>query len=74
MSRSGDLFRLFLAAYMAWRLGVDFLKPEPRIALGLSLIQWGALVTLAYLARDAVVNNETAARRGPGAIPPAPSP
>lgn len=44
----GHLFRAFIVAYMAWRLGVDFLKPEVRVALGLSVIQWAAVAVLAY--------------------------
>jgi len=46
--RQGGLWRLFLAAYCAWRLGVDGLKPYPAIA-GLNAIQWAALAALAWL-------------------------
>ena len=49
--RQGDVFKLFLAAYMAFRLLVDFIKPEVRLALGLSAIQWTALAVLLYYAR-----------------------
>lgn len=35
----GDTFRLFLGAYLGWRLLIDFLKPQPMVD-GMSLIQW----------------------------------
>ncbi len=44
----GLTFKLFLSAYLAWRLGVEFLKPVPvAYALGLSGIQWTCLAALA---------------------------
>jgi prolipoprotein diacylglyceryltransferase len=46
----GARFRIFLASYLAWRLAIDFLKPQPLIH-GLNLIQWsciGGLVVLAF--------------------------
>ena len=49
--REGDRFRIFLAAYLAFRLAVDFLKPEPRpILLGMSAIQWACVAGLIYYA------------------------
>ncbi|MBS4098984.1 MAG: prolipoprotein diacylglyceryl transferase [Sulfuricella sp.] len=43
----GLLFKLLLASYLAWRLGVDFLKPVPYVyPLGLSGIQWVCGVAL----------------------------
>jgi prolipoprotein diacylglyceryltransferase len=47
--RQGGLWRLFLAAYCAWRLAVDGLKPYPVLA-GLNAIQWAALAGLVWLA------------------------
>jgi phosphatidylglycerol---prolipoprotein diacylglyceryl transferase len=47
--RSGTLFRAFLAAYLAWRLLIDFLKPQPRIA-GMNIIQWACAAGLIALA------------------------
>jgi len=38
--QTGDVFRLFMISYALWRVGIDFLKPEP--SAGLSLIQWCA--------------------------------
>ncbi|MGH7192375.1 MAG: prolipoprotein diacylglyceryl transferase, partial [Candidatus Saccharimonadales bacterium] len=39
LSHNGQLFRIFLACYFAWRLGVEFLKPTWKPYLGLSAIQ-----------------------------------
>jgi phosphatidylglycerol:prolipoprotein diacylglycerol transferase len=46
----GGLFKAFILAYMGFRFAVDFLKPDPRVALGLSSVQWTALAGLALLA------------------------
>lgn len=44
----GLAFKLWLAAYLAWRLAVDALKPVPHeYALGLSGIQWVCVLALA---------------------------
>jgi prolipoprotein diacylglyceryltransferase len=47
--RNGDIFRWFLACYLAWRFAIDFLKPQP-ILYGLDIIQWACLAGLAALA------------------------
>lgn len=44
----GGIFRLFMMAYLTFRVLVDAIKPDPRLALGLSAIQWAALLTLTY--------------------------
>jgi phosphatidylglycerol---prolipoprotein diacylglyceryl transferase len=49
---SGDIFRMFMVAYFAFRLMVDFLKPEVRVFAGLSSIQWVCVAMLAYYAVD----------------------
>lgn len=46
----GVRFRLCAAAYLAWRLSVEFLKPSPWKALGLSGLQWICLAGLAWCA------------------------
>jgi phosphatidylglycerol---prolipoprotein diacylglyceryl transferase len=51
-TRVGDQFRVFMIAYLAFRLVVDNLKPDPPLALGLSLIQWACVAMLVYYARD----------------------
>jgi prolipoprotein diacylglyceryltransferase len=48
---NGARFRIFLAGYLAWRIAIDFLKPQPLIN-GLNMIQWACicgLVTLGLL-------------------------
>lgn len=47
LSVVGDQFKLFMLAYMAFRLSVDFIKPAVSIG-GLSAIQWACLATIAY--------------------------
>ncbi len=49
--REGDRFRIFLSSYLAFRLAVDFLKPDPKpILLGLTTIQWACAAGLIYYA------------------------
>ena len=48
----GDAFKLFMIAYMALRLLDDFIKPYPRLFLGLGGIQWACVLTLVYYSRD----------------------
>lgn len=45
----GVRFRIFLASYLAWRVAVDFLKPQPLLG-GMNVIQWTCLGALAVLA------------------------
>lgn len=46
--RNGVIFRGFMAAYLAWRLCIDFLKPQPLIA-GMNCIQWACVAGLICL-------------------------
>ncbi len=48
----GDAFKLFMAAYMSFRLLCDFIKPYPRLFLGLGGIQWACVLILLYYSRD----------------------
>ena len=48
----GDVFRVFVVAYLSWRFAIDFLKPEPTIAGGLSAIQIAALAGVVAYAKD----------------------
>ncbi len=50
----GDAFKFFMVAYLSFRLLCDFIKPYPRIFLGLGGIQWACLLTLLYYSRDIV--------------------
>jgi prolipoprotein diacylglyceryltransferase len=47
----GARFRIFLAGYLAWRIAIDFLKPQPLIA-GMNLIQWSCVAGIVWLALD----------------------
>jgi len=46
----GDLFKLFMVAYLGWRLLVDFIKPAYATVLGLSAIQLACIAGLAWYA------------------------
>lgn len=48
----GDAFKLFMVAYMSFRLLCDFIKPYPRIFLGLGGIQWACVLILLHYSRD----------------------
>lgn len=48
-SAVADRFKMFMLAYMTFRLAVDFIKPAVR-AGGLSAIQWACLAVIAYYA------------------------
>jgi hypothetical protein len=50
----GDAFKFFMVSYLAFRLLIDFIKPYPRIFLGLGGIQWACAVTLLYYSPDIV--------------------
>ncbi len=47
---NGDVFKVFMVSYAAWRLAVDFLKPRVAVA-ELSFIQWACLGLVLYYAR-----------------------
>jgi prolipoprotein diacylglyceryltransferase len=48
---NGSLFRVFLFSYLAWRLAIDFLKPDPVFGW-LSTIQWACLAGVLWYSRD----------------------
>jgi prolipoprotein diacylglyceryltransferase len=48
--RNGDRFKLFMLAYLTFRLAVDFVKPAATLG-GMSAIQWASLLGLAYYVR-----------------------
>ena len=58
--QNGQVFRMFLAAYFAWRLLIDFLKPQPLVH-GLNAIQWSCLLGLAWLTASALKSRQSAA-------------
>lgn len=51
-TRPGDAFKLFMVAYASFRLLCDFIKPYPRIFLGLGGIQWACVLLLLYYSSD----------------------
>ena len=51
---SGDAFKAFMVAYLFFRVLCDFIKPYPRVLLGLGTIQWACLAGLIYYSRDIV--------------------
>jgi prolipoprotein diacylglyceryltransferase len=48
----GDLFKMFMVAYFAFRFICDFLKPDVRVLFGLSSIQCACIAVLAYYSSD----------------------
>ncbi len=46
---AGDRFKLFMVAYLGFRLAADFIKPAAHVA-GLSILQWACLAALAFYA------------------------
>jgi len=48
----GDVFKLFMVLYLALRLGLDALKPEVGILVGLSSLQLASLAVLVYYRHD----------------------
>lgn len=48
----GDLFKLFMVGYCAFRLCCDYLKPEVRVFAGLSSIQWACVAMILYYLTD----------------------
>jgi prolipoprotein diacylglyceryltransferase len=49
--REGDIFKIFMLAYLGWRLAIDFLKPEVRLGI-LSGIQWACAAMFVYYHSD----------------------
>jgi phosphatidylglycerol:prolipoprotein diacylglycerol transferase len=39
----GQLIKLYILAYLAYRFLTEFLRPEPAVALGLTVYQWACL-------------------------------
>jgi phosphatidylglycerol---prolipoprotein diacylglyceryl transferase len=56
----GALFQTFLAAYLVWRLLIDFLKPQPLLE-GLTPIQWACCAGLVAIGIRYVRDRRSAA-------------
>ena len=52
-----------MIAYASFRLLADFIKPYPRIFLGLGGIQWACVLLLIYYSQDVRRYQQTLARR-----------
>jgi phosphatidylglycerol---prolipoprotein diacylglyceryl transferase len=50
--QAGDAFRFFMVSYLSFRFLCDFIKPYPRVFLGLGSIQWVCLMALLYYSPD----------------------
>lgn len=50
--RNGDVFKLFMVAYMGFRVIVEFIKPYDTRIAGLTAIQWACIGILVYYERD----------------------
>jgi phosphatidylglycerol---prolipoprotein diacylglyceryl transferase len=62
--REGDIFKRFMVAYFTFRLACDFLKPDIRVFLQLTSIQWACVVMLLYYSPDIVRRVKEAVRHG----------
>jgi len=49
---AGDVFKFFMVSYLSFRFLCDFIKPYPRVFLGLESIQWVCLMGLLYYSPD----------------------
>ncbi len=49
--RDGARFKIFMTAYLLFRLSIEFIKLDPPMALGLSTIQWSCVAGLVYYYR-----------------------
>ena len=74
--RRGEAFKVFMVAYLSFRLAVDSIKPGVRLAMDLTAIQWACVAGLAYygwwfarhasgsVRADAVVESAAGSRHG----------
>ena len=46
----GQLVKLYILAFLAFRFATEYIRPEPRLALGLTAYQWGALALMPLFA------------------------
>lgn len=64
----GDIFKMFMVAYFAFRLAGDFLKPDVHIFGGMSSLQWASAGMLLYYAGDVARWYRNAARKHSGDV------
>ena len=63
----GQLFRIFMGSYLAWRFLIDFIKPQPHV-VGLNPIQWACLAGMAAVALGARSVNRPAGQPSPASV------
>ncbi len=61
-SPDGTRFRVFLTAYLGFRLAIDFIKPQP-LVWGMNLIQWACLAGMIVLTYSMLRTHVFAQRR-----------
>ncbi len=61
--KAGDLFKIYMIAYLGFRFLIDFIKPELRPILGLSAVQIACLGGLMYYRKDSVRLGRVLGRR-----------
>ncbi|HEX6887789.1 MAG TPA: prolipoprotein diacylglyceryl transferase family protein [Candidatus Nanopelagicales bacterium] len=69
----GELFKVFLAAYCVFRFGVEFVRGNPDVALGLSRSQWFLLATGPLIAWYFLRQVRSGAYRSPATQRPIPA-
>lgn len=52
VTEPGKLFRIFVSAYFVYRFLIEFIRVEPKVFLGLTGFQIGALIGLIYINRN----------------------
>jgi prolipoprotein diacylglyceryltransferase len=57
LAPEGTRFRVFLAGYLAWRIVIDFFKPQPLIG-GMNLIQWCCVAGIVFLVADWILGKK----------------
>ena len=62
----GQLIKLYILAYLAYRFATEFLRPEPVLALGLTGYQWACLVLAPVFLGLWVKDARSGPRAGPG--------
>lgn len=60
----GARFRIFLAGYLAWRIAIDFFKPQP-LVFGMNVIQWTCVAGLGALGILGWLDRRAARRKAP---------
>jgi phosphatidylglycerol:prolipoprotein diacylglycerol transferase len=57
VTEPGKLFKLFASAYFTYRFFIEFIRVEPRVFLGLTGFQIGALIGLIYMNKNIVLGD-----------------